>query len=193
MNRSVNENTLVGNVLCLDFTNTVNKRPQPDHDHLDSVVSLTRWATAAGIAMLAPRVRPGRDAVESLAAAVSLREAVYRVFSAVARGAEPPDVDVALVLDTYGQALASARLRRDNSRYELSWAPPCTVRQLTWRVATSAVRLLLEGPLDRVGECPSCHWLFLDTSRNGKRRWCDMAVCGSRAKSQRYYASLNGR
>jgi predicted RNA-binding Zn ribbon-like protein len=40
----------------------------------------------------------------------------------------------------------------------------------------------------RLGHCPACEWVFLVETRNGKRRWCDMADCGSRAKSRRYYA-----
>jgi predicted RNA-binding Zn ribbon-like protein len=59
-------------------------------------------------------------------------------------------------------------------------------------IAASAAQLLLNGPLERVGECPSCHWLFLDTSRGGRRRWCSMAVCGARVKAQRYYATRAG-
>ena len=31
-------------------------------------------------------------------------------------------------------------------------------------------------------------WLFLDTSKAGRRRWCDMADCGNAAKSRRHYA-----
>ncbi|WP_344746998.1 CGNR zinc finger domain-containing protein [Streptosporangium vulgare] len=37
--------------------------------------------------------------------------------------------------------------------------------------------------------CPSCYWLFLDTSKNGRRRWCSMTTCGSRDKARRYYAA----
>ena len=62
----------------------------------------------------------------------------------------------------------------------------------TGAVAASAVRLLLDGPLDRIGECASCCWLFLDTSRGGRRRWCSMAVCGARVKARRYYANSTG-
>jgi predicted RNA-binding Zn ribbon-like protein len=31
-----------------------------------------------------------------------------------------------------------------------------------------------------------CRWVFEDTSRGGRRRWCDMSSCGNRAKVQRY-------
>ncbi|MGH8826162.1 MAG: CGNR zinc finger domain-containing protein [Jiangellaceae bacterium] len=51
------------------------------------------------------------------------------------------------------------------------------------------MQLLTTGPLDRIGRCPGCGCLFLDTSRNGRRRWCSMSTCGSRTKSARYYAT----
>lgn len=44
----------------------------------------------------------------------------------------------------------------------------------------AAADLLVDRP--RIGACPGhdCGWLFLNTS--GRRRWCQMAVCGNRAK-----------
>ncbi|HXY97447.1 MAG TPA: CGNR zinc finger domain-containing protein [Steroidobacteraceae bacterium] len=44
--------------------------------------------------------------------------------------------------------------------------------------------------LERVRACDadSCRWLFLDTSRNHTRRWCDMKVCGNRMKARRFQA-----
>ena len=32
-----------------------------------------------------------------------------------------------------------------------------------------------------------CLWLFVDASKSGTRRWCDMASCGNRAKARRHY------
>jgi Conserved protein containing a Zn-ribbon-like motif, possibly RNA-binding len=45
-------------------------------------------------------------------------------------------------------------------------------------------------PMDRLRICqgPNCSWLFIDRSKAGRRRWCDMAVCGNTAKSRRFYA-----
>ena len=58
-----------------------------------------------------------------------------------------------------------------------------------WLLARSAAELLTSAQLNRVRECGgvNCGWLFLDTSRNGSRRWCDMKSCGNRAKTQRHY------
>jgi predicted RNA-binding Zn ribbon-like protein len=41
----------------------------------------------------------------------------------------------------------------------------------------------------RVGQCADvdgCGWLFVDTSKNHSRRWCDINDCGNRAKQRRY-------
>jgi predicted RNA-binding Zn ribbon-like protein len=32
---------------------------------------------------------------------------------------------------------------------------------------------------------PDCGWIYVDRSRNGLRRWCEMSVCGTREKSRR--------
>jgi predicted RNA-binding Zn ribbon-like protein len=176
----------VANALCLDFANTVNKRPNPDRDRLDSVDNLLRWAQDAGL----PTVpQPSRHARSGLTTARHLREAIYSAFSAIASADKPPPTDISLVMRSYADAVAAANLHRDDSRFTLRWPPPLTVPQILWPVATSAAQLLLLGPLDRIGSCPSCGWLFLDTSRNGQRRWCSMAVCGGRMKARRHYAN----
>jgi predicted RNA-binding Zn ribbon-like protein len=40
----------------------------------------------------------------------------------------------------------------------------------------------------RICENPQCHWVFKDTSRTGKRKWCSMRSCGNRAKVARHRA-----
>ncbi|MFF5109664.1 CGNR zinc finger domain-containing protein [Streptosporangium sp. NPDC000509] len=81
---------------------------------------------------------------------------------------------------------AHGRLEEADENLRFSWGSPRTARILLREVAVSAVELLTHGPLDRLGECPSCCWLFLDVSKNRRRRWCSMATCGSRDKSRRY-------
>ena len=44
----------------------------------------------------------------------------------------------------------------------------------------------------RLCQAETCRWLFLDDTRNQRRRWCDMATCGSRAKMRRYRARRGG-
>jgi predicted RNA-binding Zn ribbon-like protein len=111
------------------------------------------------------------------------------VFSAIAGGQAPPTHEVEALGTAYTDALAHAVLRADDAAgYRLDWNPVDLrlPESPLWPVARSAGELLLNGPLERIGQCPSCGWLFLDTSRNGTRRWCNMAVCGSRDKMARY-------
>ena len=55
-------------------------------------------------------------------------------------------------------------------------------------IVDSAADTLVTGALDRVRRCADgrCPRVFLDTTKNGRRRWCDMATCGNRAKAQRH-------
>jgi predicted RNA-binding Zn ribbon-like protein len=57
-------------------------------------------------------------------------------------------------------------------------------------VLGAVARLAVLGDLVRVKICPAddCAWAFYDTSRNGSRQWCSMAVCGNRAKARTHRA-----
>lgn len=60
-----------------------------------------------------------------------------------------------------------------------------------WPIAPPAAELLVSPQRARVNACAG--WLFLDGSRPGTRRWCDMAVCGNRAKVRQHYAARGTR
>ncbi len=53
--------------------------------------------------------------------------------------------------------------------------------------AHSALRLIAMPDPQRMKVCGNCGWLFIDRSKNRSRAWCDMAVCGNRAKANRHY------
>jgi predicted RNA-binding Zn ribbon-like protein len=85
--------------------------------------------------------------------------------------------------------VASARLSAHPSGcYALTW-PPDEPRRVRFAVAADAVALLgAPAALARLQQCPGrdCGWFFLNAS--GRRRWCSMDTCGSRAKMRRLYA-----
>ncbi|WP_369640625.1 CGNR zinc finger domain-containing protein, partial [Nocardia sp. JMUB6875] len=58
-----------------------------------------------------------------------------------------------------------------------------------WLAADNLLHLLASTP-DRIRQCahPDCVLFFLDTSKNGTRRWHSMTTCGNRAKATRHYA-----
>jgi len=54
-------------------------------------------------------------------------------------------------------------------------------------MAHSVLRLIAMPDPERMKICGNCGWLFIDRSKNKSRAWCDMAVCGNRAKAIRHY------
>jgi predicted RNA-binding Zn ribbon-like protein len=177
--RTLENLELAGNALCLDFANTVNSRASTEHDYLTTDLDLVRWAVHAGA--LPDTAHGARTPIER---AWSLRDAVYRTFSAIAAGRRPGRADLTAVASAHGQASAHSTIAATETGYTLVWPRPVDP---LWPVGHSAGELLLGADLDRLGECPGCGWLFLDTSRNGSRRWCSMATCGSRDKMARYH------
>lgn len=61
-------------------------------------------------------------------------------------------------------------------------------------VATAVARLLTQGEPGRTRQCdgPTCTYWFRDISKNNRRRWCSMAVCGNRAKAAGHRARQKG-
>jgi len=190
-----------GGILCLDFANTSRWQP-PARDDVPRYDRLVAWAAKAG--SLSPAVagrvrqeaeRRPRAAARVLERALSLRRAIYATFSAVAAGRKPPSEDVEAIGAAAAGAGASFRIRPHGDRYvweAVTSDGDVDLDRPLWEVARSAAALLTSEDLPAVRECAleSCNWLFLDRSRNGKRRWCDMRVCGNRSKARRHYARV---
>jgi predicted RNA-binding Zn ribbon-like protein len=134
-----------------------------------------------------------QEAVKAFERALALREASYRVLSAVAGGGIPQGEDLGLIQSIFAEAMAHATLVPTGHEFSWEWGTRDEhgkeLELLLWPVAHSAIDLLTSAEeWKRIKECPGCGWLFLDTSKNGNRRWCSMDECGSRAKMRRQYA-----
>ena len=183
---------LVGGALVLDFANTINSRLKPVHDYLTNYEDLLAWGERAGIVDPRDRLalaRHHRAGAAAARAARRRREVAYRVFSAVAAGRRPPVDDASALLRAYAAAMADAELESRDGGFRPVWRPPAEPAAILRPIDASAGELLLSPQVELVKECPGCRWLFLDRSRNRSRRWCDMQVCGSRAKMRRYYVA----
>jgi predicted RNA-binding Zn ribbon-like protein len=187
----------IGGHLCLDFTNTADwhASDQPV-ELLPEYADLAAWARAAGtlddveragLQQLAARLPRAAEAARRRA--VRLREALYRIFSAHARGREPVASDLQLLNHELAAACQHRRLAQDIGAYAWNWETGEKFERVIWPIACSAAELLTSPELARVRECagPGCGWLFLDASRNHSRRWCSMESCGNRTKARRHY------
>ncbi len=188
---------LTGGALCLDFTNTVGGTRAQPREYLTGFGDLVEWARQAGVIdgtsarALARRARAApAEAASAMRRAISLREAIHRLLVARGKGHRPSEADVELIRRSDVDALEHSRLVATDDGYERGWpGVPPPLDRVAWAVARDAARLLTSADLARVRECASetCAWLFLDTSRNRSRRWCDMSSCGNRAKVRRHY------
>ncbi|WP_233221561.1 CGNR zinc finger domain-containing protein [Streptomyces carminius] len=73
--------------------------------------------------------------------------------------------------------------------------PATGVTALTARIAAAVAAAAADGTWARLKACEAgdCHWAYYDRSPAARRRWCDMAVCGSRAKMRTYRARRSSR
>jgi predicted RNA-binding Zn ribbon-like protein len=184
--------------LCLDFANTLGDRPDesPHEEDLHTYADLIAWGEAADVlstdeaeAMLQDAARRPVDAERTFARAIALREAIYRLFSAIAADTAPPADDLDAVNAAIATATARGRLAPLHGHFHWQWAhDPSVLDSMLSPVAWSVAELLMSEDLHRVRECagPDCGWLFMDTSKNGSRRWCSMETCGNRAKARRH-------
>jgi predicted RNA-binding Zn ribbon-like protein len=81
-------------------------------------------------------------------------------------------------------AVSHADLAADGADVRLRWSGDA-LGAVADAVAHAAYGLLVDDRLRHVKRCAGCHWLFLDQSKNGSRRWCSMQDCGTSAKMRR--------
>jgi predicted RNA-binding Zn ribbon-like protein len=190
------ELTLIGGRLSLDFLNTADTHDPLAGDMLHGYSDLLWWALRVGVmddsaatALFAAAEADPARARQVLAAAVTLREALYRVFVAARGGTTADAADLDVLNAALSSALAHLRVAGEADGFGWAWEEGAQLERVLWPVARDAAELLVSGDLRRVGKCcgENCDWLYLDTSRNRSRRWCDMQSCGNRAKARRHY------
>lgn len=185
--------SLDGGWLCLDFINTVSTRkPAPGTEYLNTWDDFKAWVNRLALfpeTELAVWERLPAGNIEEVRA---LREALHALFvHYIEFGELLPEH-----LDTFNSFLHEVyphtRLcpTAEGLRRGVEDAPH--PEKPLWLLALSAETLLLSDRLSRVKACDSCGWLFLDTSKNGARRWCNMQTCGSQMKAKAYYHRKKG-
>lgn len=195
---------LLGERLCLDYVNTIESPLSEPEDYLRGYPDLIRWGYHVGILsdaetdhLLREGTRQPDQADAVFRRALALREALTRIFRAIAHGNMAEEPDLQQLQTAYLAALDHVRLAPTADAYDWVWdADDGALDQPLWAVARSAVEVLTTDELARIKECPGsddCGWLFYDTSRNKSRRWCSMEGCGSRVKMRRLYARNTGR
>lgn len=190
---------LVGGSLALDFANTESGRGTDQHqDHLREAENVVAWLEHAGRlsadeadAMLAALSSSSDRPAELLARALALRSAIHDVGAAIGTARPPPERALAALASLHVTFLSRAVLLASPAPCRWRWAiETAPVEAALGSIANEAVKLFTEGDFRRIKQCGgrACGWLFYDTSRNNRRRWCEMEVCGNREKQRRLAA-----
>ena len=191
---------LIGGRLCLDFANTIgNYLAEPREERLTDYGELVAWYRHAGVVDDGEARRLARmagkqpeEADAAVTRAKQLRDAIFETFFAIASDKRPPQRAIDLLNASLTDALGKQQLVRDGD----GWTLRCTADEgldaPLRPIARSAAELLVDRSLHpRLHVCGGaehdCTWLFVDESKNGKRRWCTMRDCGNRAKARRHY------
>jgi len=189
---------LTGGTVCLDFVNTLDDRfSREPKELLNDYVDLARFAEDTGTLsdqqvdrLMTLSMQRRDEAKRVLESAIRLREAVSDIFYAVVRKKPVPAAALVVLNSNVQDALQHVALVPAKGHFE--WKFETQVDDFfapLWGVARDAADLLASERLELVRACASktCEWLFLDESKNHRRRWCDMTKCGNRAKVRRFY------
>jgi len=170
---------LAGGHIALDLANTVSWRDDPDRrfDRLDHLDFLAHWLGMTGLG------EPPGDLAAVLPAVRDLRELIHALLAE--QGPAPA------ALARFGQLLAEAHACATAApALPLSWdVPVAHADDVVPAVVLRTHELLRSAEVTRVRRCAArgCGWLFIDTTRNGSRRWCRADDCGNRERVRRHY------
>jgi predicted RNA-binding Zn ribbon-like protein len=176
-----------------DFLNTTEWENGFLDDHFRSFGDAADWLLERGIVhrWRAATSRPtGPAADEALARIRSVRAALREVSDAVVHG-RPADPAALAEVNRALQARERIELVPAADGVSVGHSHVGDpIDDALARLAEPLVDEIRAGHADRVRICANdtCRWIFYDESRAGRRRWCDMASCGNRAKAARHRA-----
>jgi predicted RNA-binding Zn ribbon-like protein len=170
--------------LARQFVNTLDV--ETGADELSSPQALGSWL---GERDLLPRgAKVGRGALRR---AIDLREALRNLLLANNGAALEPDA-----IEALNEAISDAML---SVSFDLDGRPALAARgsgpgTAVARIVAIVYEAMVNGTWERLKACPAddCHWAFYDQSKNRSGTWCDMAVCGNRAKVRTYRERRTG-
>jgi len=181
---------------CLDLINSLELDDGAPEEHLPDAPAAIAWFTTRGLAHDAALRRAAEhDPAAWLAAIHDTRAALREIWDAAVEHRRPATDAVERLNDVLAHRPRAELVTADagprvGHRHE---AEDPTAEALA-RVAAPLVEALGAGETDRFRICANdgCRWVFEDTSRGGRRRWCDMSSCGNRAKVRRYRTRRRG-
>jgi predicted RNA-binding Zn ribbon-like protein len=181
------EGHFVGGHPVLDLTNTVFNRSNPvaDNELLKSPRDVVSWCESAGLLQNAPPMT-GAGARKLVTDVREVREHAWAVFEAVSRGGTVPAEHFGSLFEVAGAATRAGHVAHIDTDLDLLVADGVALKAIPTVLSMLAIHAVFTLPPERIRACNRCGWLFLDSSRGGRRRWCSMTTCGNREKASRH-------
>ncbi len=187
----------VGERLWLDFVNTDDVQRGVRTDILQDFDALVQWLQAAAVVdaerATGMRRRAQQQPAGATAALADARRIRASLRALAERGVGLSDIRLNALAEinrVLGRSAGTRRVElRTDGGFVRSFVPTGDAfAGLMIPVVESAADALVAGELLRVRRCadPRCMRVFFDGTKNGRRRWCDMATCGNRAKAARH-------
>jgi predicted RNA-binding Zn ribbon-like protein len=189
---------LVAGHPALDFVNTLDwrfRQSEPEellknYDSLLEFMEESELLTPKQARQL-QRATGGSEGRLALKECLQLREAIAQVLYAKLDGDNPLPASLKTLEECFKAARSRQELRWKKNGLAWKWPEIETESEFPlWLLSSSAAQLMLSEDARRVRDCDNaeCRWLFMDTSKNHTRRWCDMKICGNRMKARRFKA-----
>lgn len=188
---------LRGGTLTLDFANTVDVYADDPDYFSPGYGNVLAWYLHADLLnenatlnLLRLARRSPKDAAAVRRRIVALRGAIRGIVYALCNGASPDPADLTRLDEERLDAERHGHHIVNGDHLEWVFDESKDLERIIWPVAREAARFLSEGAMSRVRECASetCKWLFIDTTKNGSRRFCNASTCGNETRVRRFRA-----
>lgn len=194
--RSIATLTIDSTVLCCNFVNTVSSWEIKSHyDYLNQYQDFLDWCRKLQLCTeeqirLMETIAAGQpaEAIRVLERIREIRLLMQGFISSIARQDMEktnfllPAVNLLLIEAASRQRL----LFRERNFTMEQMDVPGDLMSPVWQTIQSLGQLLINHDIHRIKECPKCGWVFLDETKNGRRKWCNPQYCGSTDKMMRY-------
>jgi predicted RNA-binding Zn ribbon-like protein len=195
--RSIANLQLDGGCPIFDFTNTISNRNDPDYfDYLKKYEDFIQWIDKVGLlskgklnAITIFSKSHTRRSADVFKQIIEVREVAFRLLSCIGKKHKVKQETLEAFNYFLTEALSSMHVEVGRAEITTSFniSEKTVLKEPLYLLIKNAFDILSTKHFERIKECPACGWLFLDTTKNGKRRWCNMQVCGSNDKARRYY------
>ena len=198
--KSISKLRLDGGILCFDFINTIHSRNEENsHDYIKCYEDFIEWCEK--VELLSGNqvnelkllvVKNPKKSKKNLKIIKEAREILYLLFS---NYSSKNKIDNE-ILEKYNshlqQAFSKLVIKQTTDGVRVSLINEVDFLFPLRIIMKSSYDALTTFPRERIKECTSCGWIFLDKTKNAGRKWCNMKTCGSIDKSLRYYYRKKG-